>query len=695
MSSSLNVEFAPAFAGLFKPYRYKNFYGGRGSGKSVNFAKALTVMAYSRPIRVLCAREVQNTIRDSVHKLITDQINSMGLHPWFRITENSIRSSVGSEFIFKGLKYDPQGIKSTEGIDICWCFPAGTDVDGRPIESYKVGDYVRSFNHKTGEIEKRRVLRVMKRPAPSKLYKLTLHGSNRYIISTGEHPFFVKRKGYVPMAQIKTGDIVYACQTGYSGVCSLSRRVRGDDPDEHARTQTEIRETRRHLLPGLYSQKTFGTDEKEQSDEQSRNSSKDNQLAKKERSTSKDSWRERTWTDKGAEASFIVARSGMVAGAGHPDGNKCSGCSDELQGRHCEYLVWDCDRDRRRKPQGSCSSCRGCSEGFVLEEQRVERVEVQEQGSSNRNGESEGGNFVFNLEVEGNHNYFAGDVLVHNCEEAQTVSEESWSILIPTIRKSGSEIWLSWNPTDEDAPTYKRFVTAPPPDCCSVEVNYFDNPWFPEVLRKEMEYLKETDYSAYEHVWLGKPLTISDAVIFAGKYRVEAFPDDLWEKADRLFFGADFGFAKDPSTLVRSFILSDCLYIEYEAYGVGVEITELPQLYDSIPGAREWPIKADNARPETISYLHKEHGFNISAADKWQGSVEDGIAHLKGFRKIIIHERCKHMAEEARLYRYKIDKRTNDILPVIEDKNNHLWDAVRYSLDGYIRRKGADWFDLI
>ena len=126
MSSSLNVEFAPAFAGLFKPYRYKNFYGGRGSGKSVNFAKALTVMAYSRPKRVLCAREVQNTIRDSVHKLITDQINSMGLHPWFRITENSIRSSVGSEFIFKGLKSDPQGIKSTEGIDICWVEEAQT-----------------------------------------------------------------------------------------------------------------------------------------------------------------------------------------------------------------------------------------------------------------------------------------------------------------------------------------------------------------------------------------------------------------------------------------------------------------------------------------------------------------------------------------------------------------------------------------
>lgn len=695
MSSSLNVEFAPAFAGLFKPYRYKNFYGGRGSGKSVHFAKALTVMAYSRPIRVLCAREVQNTIRDSVHKLITDQINSMGLHPWFRITENSIRSSVGSEFIFKGLKYDPQGIKSTEGIDICWCFPAGTDVDGRPIESYKVGDYVRSFNHKTGEVEKRRVLRVMKRPTPSKLYKLTLFGSDRYIISTGEHPFFVKGKGYVPMAQIKTGDVVYACKTGYPRIRSVPRWLRRNDCNEYSRSPSEVRQAGRDLLPRLRSQTSFGANEEEQPDAQSRNPREDAGSVEKTRCQAENARRKWTWTDKGAETSSIVARSGMVAGAGHPDGNKCSGCSDELQGRHCECLVRDCDRDRRRKPQGRDWSSRRREKGYVLKEQRVERVEIQEQRNSERDGKSEGGNFVFNLEVEGNHNYFAGDVLVHNCEEAQTISEESWSILIPTIRKSGSEIWISWNPTDEDAPTYKRFVTAPPPDCCSAEVNYFDNPWFPEVLRKEMEYLKETDYSAYEHVWLGKPLTISDAVIFAGKYRVEAFPDDLWEKADRLFFGADFGFAKDPSTLVRSFILDDCLYIEYEAYGVGVEITELPQLYDAVPGARKWPIKADSARPETISYLHKEHGFNISAADKWQGSIEDGIAHLKGFRQIIIHDRCKHMAEEARLYRYKIDKRTNEILPVIEDKNNHLWDALRYSLDGYIKRKGADWFDLV
>ena len=70
---------------------------------------------------------------------------------------------------------------------------------------------------------------------------------------------------------------------------------------------------------------------------------------------------------------------------------------------------------------------------------------------------------------------------------------------------------------------------------------------------------------------------------------------------------------------------------------------------------------------------------------KWQGSVEDGIAYLRQFDKIIIHPRCVHTAEEARLYSYKVDKRTGDILPQIEDRHNHCWDGVRYALAPLIK----------
>lgn len=113
----------------------------------------------------------------------------------------------------------------------------------------------------------------------------------------------------------------------------------------------------------------------------------------------------------------------------------------------------------------------------------------------------------------------------------------------------------------------------------------------------------------------------------------------------------------------------------------------MPALYDTIPGAREWPIKADSARPETISYLRR-HGFNISAAEKWQGSVEDGIAHLRGFVEIIIHLRCKNVAREARMWLYKTDRITGEVLPKLADGDEHCWDGIRYGLDGHIKRKG-------
>lgn len=275
-------------------------------------------------------------------------------------------------------------------------------------------------------------------------------------------------------------------------------------------------------------------------------------------------------------------------------------------------------------------------------------------------------------------------------EEAQTVSEASWEVLIPTIRKPGSEIWVTFNLLNADDPTTKRFVENPPPEAYVRKVNYDENPYMPESLRKELEHDKATDYEKYLHIWEGFPRTISDAQVFKGHFSVEDFPEEIGQKADRFFYGADFGFARDPSTLVRCFIFEKRLYIDFEAYGCGVEIDELPQLYETIPGSRKWPIKADAARPETISYLRSRAGFQISAAAKWQGSVEDGISYLKSFDKIVIHPRCKHTADEFKLYSYKVDKVTGEVLPVIVDKWNHCIDALRYSLDGYITQSGLD-----
>lgn len=284
-------------------------------------------------------------------------------------------------------------------------------------------------------------------------------------------------------------------------------------------------------------------------------------------------------------------------------------------------------------------------------------------------------------------------------EEAQTVTAASWRSLTPTVRrKDGAEIWVTYNLIDEKDATHQRFVAHTRPGSIVHKVNYDSNPYFPEGLREEMETDRDTDYSLYEHVWLGMPLKRSKAIILSDRYRVADFDDDLWKQAPRLLYGADFGFAQDPSTLLRMFIITRPtsgrrLYISHEAYGVGVEQDEMPEFYDSVPGARDWPIKADAARPETISYLRRQ-GFNIEAAEKWDGSVKDGIAFLRGFTEIVIHTRCVKTAAEAYLYRYKVDPKVVDeqgqpeVLPIVVDKYNHCWDAARYGLDGYIHRAG-------
>jgi phage terminase large subunit len=565
-------------------------------------------------------------------------------------------------------------------------------------------------------------------------------------------------------------------------------------------------------------------------------------------------------------------------------------------------------------------------------------------------------------------------------EEAQAVNEESWEILIPTIRKEGSEIWVSFNPDRDEDATYQRFVINPPRDCKSVLINYTDNPWFPEVLRREMEYCKEVDYGKYEHVWLGKTVINTEAQVYHDKFEMKDFetpPDSIF------YFGADWGFAClvgntvvptdkgnkfikdikvgdrvltrdgykkvlftknkgkktvydidfgyktsiiatedhkiftsdgwkcvkdlseseeicviklnlmaklikgiqtvntriitiidgkikerdskkscigkygrklmeifqkgmtyttltgilsimkskilcvlrkvnirrftikinlevcqkklpaetdiqkktglkeerslwkllkkgvvfvknvvknlllrmftknivvqsvestqtqekviknmfvrfvekflllhltpserpvlmnvhinlverkeqenvyditveggeffangilvhncDPTAITRCFIQDQCLYIDYEAGGVGVEFEELPALFESIPDVHKWQIRADCARPETISYV-KRQGFNIIDCPKWKGSVEDGVEYIRSFRRIYVHPRCPNTYNEFKFYSYKQDRNTGQILPIILDKDNHYLDSLRYGLNPYIQK---------
>jgi phage terminase large subunit len=136
--------------------------------------------------------------------------------------------------------------------------------------------------------------------------------------------------------------------------------------------------------------------------------------------------------------------------------------------------------------------------------------------------------------------------------------------------------------------------------------------------------------------------------------------------------------------LIRCSIDDHNLYVDYEAYQIGCEINNLPDLFMTVPDAEKWPIIADSARPETISYMQK-HGFpKILPAVKGARSLEEGVEFLKSF-DIIVHPRCKHLLDELTLYSYKTDPLTELVLPILNDKNNHVIDSLRYACEG-IRR---------
>jgi len=266
-------------------------------------------------------------------------------------------------------------------------------------------------------------------------------------------------------------------------------------------------------------------------------------------------------------------------------------------------------------------------------------------------------------------------------EEAQSLSQTSLDLLRPTIRKPGSELWFTWNPRQASDPVDLLLRgPTPPKDATVIRVNYADNPWFPTVLKDEMEYDRRRDPDKYQHVWRGEYLQNSQSRVFRN-WRIEDFdaPPDAIHR-----LGADWGFSVDPTTLVRCHIIGRTLYIDFEAYMVGCEIVNTPELFMQVPEAEKWPIVADSARPETISHMRRNGFPKIMTAVKGPKSVEEGIEFLKNYT-IVVHPRCTHTIDELTLYSYKTDPLTGKILPVLEDKKNHVIDALRYACEA-VRR---------
>jgi phage terminase large subunit len=270
------------------------------------------------------------------------------------------------------------------------------------------------------------------------------------------------------------------------------------------------------------------------------------------------------------------------------------------------------------------------------------------------------------------------DVDIFWIEEARNVSNESLEILIPTIRKPGSEIWASWNPVFADDPIDDFFRGAHPPKNAYIRhVKIHDNPWFyASPMALEMERMKRANFNRYKHVWLGEYDELDDSRIFTN-WSVGRMPIS---HKDRPYFGLDFGFSGDPSALIKVYVFEKekIVYISQEMYGK-YTLTDLPEMMMTVDESRKFPIVADNSRPEDIHFLRTK-GFNCVASKKGAGSIRTGINWLLGY-KIVIAPECVNMQNEARLYSWQTEKLTGKVLPITCDDYNHGWDAVRYATE--------------
>ncbi|MBQ3311708.1 PBSX family phage terminase large subunit [bacterium] len=138
------------------------------------------------------------------------------------------------------------------------------------------------------------------------------------------------------------------------------------------------------------------------------------------------------------------------------------------------------------------------------------------------------------------------------CEEAESITQESWDVLIPTIREPESEIWITFNPNLKTDATYQNFVVNKPDNCITVQMNYTDNPFFPDVLRDEMEFCKKINYPKYEHIWLGVPNAEAGNLIKMNMFQRYKLPP---ERFNGLYICCDTAFSEKKSADNSAFML--------------------------------------------------------------------------------------------------------------------------------------------
>ena len=267
-------------------------------------------------------------------------------------------------------------------------------------------------------------------------------------------------------------------------------------------------------------------------------------------------------------------------------------------------------------------------------------------------------------------------------DEAENVSQESWDYLRPTPRYNDTRIYVVFNPRFEADPTYQEFVKRADDTTLVIKIGWQDNPWFPPSLEKQRKRAAKGDAGRYAWIWEGNFLQISEASIFGKKLVQRDFEIDA--SFDEPQIGIDWGFSKDPTAVIESYVKGNTLYIRNAASKVGLELDDTAEwLINHVPNIKRYTSRADSSRPETISKVRRDGVALIKSCKKWKGCVEDGIAHIQSYDAIVVHSDAMACYSELAAYSFKKDK-LDEPTAVPLDEDNHFADALRYALEKYI-----------
>ena len=512
------------------------------------------------------------------------------------------------------------------------------------------------------------------------------------IIATKEHPVYVKNRGYVKLMDVQKGDIVYAKKDRNARKRSLCRWLRGNHSNWGQKGKTrQVQENWRSLLLGLCEKKVFGKNAEKQSNDQPRVSTKIQGCFNGAMSNDSGWKRERVYKTPAeiiqSTWAWLVERINCY----NWKGQDRKEITDKLQVGFGERVLQSSDRVRRGQTSGDRGPGKRQEEECLLGEYRVDSVEVYEYKDTERLQLSDNGDYVYNLEVEVNNNYFANNILVHNCEEAHVITKRSWDILIPTIRKDDSEIWVTFNPSLETDETYTRFVLNPPPDTLGIKLNYNDNPWFPEVLEKERLYCQESNPDDYPNIWEGdcKP-AVEGAIYFKELQQIEKdkrilnIPYDPFLKVHivpDLGAGDSLFVAMVQKSLSEIRIINTIVGTHFDYNTLSAELRELRYNWGKIWLPHDGYSKRIEAGGRSSYQILTKLGWDVAKREEIiELSIEEGIRNARMVfpRVYFDKEKTVDLIESLKRYRRRINRETHTATTPMHDDASHGADCFRY-----------------